>query len=154
MMATPMVMLRQPTAMDRVSRVIANVTLSMLGLFALVFFITMLYPWEPITRLEIQVVGESRVNAGLVVAVDYCKARAWPPDEVRWALVNDITVVLPTTLMSMPVGCHVKQLGIPMPIHAIPGTYQLQEELIYRPWPWKTYTYVRRSQPFTLKGAG
>ena len=139
--------------MDHFSRVIANVTLSMLGLFALVFFVTMIYPWDPITKLEIRVVGESRVDTGIVVSVDYCKVRNWTPAEVRWALVNDITIVLPTTLMSMPVGCHVKQLAIPMPIHAMPGTYQLQEELIYKPWPWKAYQYVRRSQPFALKGA-
>lgn len=145
-----MVQLRTPTRMDHVSRSVANFTLSLLTVVMLGFIATAIYPWNPVTRLDISLIGAQSARSALDVRIDYCKAREWTPVDVRWALVNDITIVLPTTLMSMPVGCHVKQVSVPMPIHAIPGRYQLQQEVIYRPWPWKTITYLRRTPWFQL----
>lgn len=145
--------LRQPTTMDRVSKAIANLALTALTVLASVFVVTIVYPWDPIAKVEIAVVGQPIAGKDLIVSIDYCKSRAWTPTLVRWSLMNDVTVVLPTTTASLPTGCHVKRLAVPIPLHVAPGEYRLQEELTYQPWPWKYYTYVRQSQTFTLKGA-
>jgi len=149
----PLVTLRQPTVLDRVSRAMAVLTLSLVAAVVLGFAVTVTYPWNPITKVEITVVGQSHVGGTLIVEVDYCKTRDWAPESVRWSLTNAVTVVLPMATTSLPPGCHVKRLIIQIPEHVAPGMYQLQEELRYEPWPWKSYTYIRQSPPFTLEGA-
>jgi hypothetical protein len=123
----------------------------MLALMVGTFFVTTFWPWNPITRLNITVVGSPMAGRSLTVNIDYCKARAWAPAEVRWMLVNDVSIVLPVQTASMPPGCHIKPLLLPLPRHILPGEYRLQEELIYEPWPWKQYVYVVQSPTFTVQ---
>ncbi len=152
MMSIPMITLPEPTTGDRISRVIATITLALLSAIVLAFIVTIVYPWNPITSVEIRVVGTPRVGAYLTVELTYCKARAWAPSDVRWSLVNEVSIVLPATLMSFPPGCHVKRLGVAIPRHVMPGNYRLKEELHYDPWPWKSYVYERESPVFRLFG--
>ncbi len=108
-------------------------------------------PITQIAKLNIRVIGSPVAGEGLVVELDYCKVYQWTPADVRWSLVNEVTVVLHSTRMSMPVGCHVKRLAVALPAHVAPGQYVLQEELFYRPWPWRELTYVAQSPSFTLQ---
>lgn len=118
------------------------------------FVVTVAWPFNPVTRVRIDV-ENTPVTAGepIIALVDYCKTRDWTPREVRWSLVNDVTVILTPTPVSLPVGCHVKRLLIPTSRHIAPGHYQLQEELIYQPWPWRQFVYVRRSPVFEMRGS-
>jgi hypothetical protein len=145
--------LRTPTIRDRASRVAAQFALYVIGLVVAAFAVTVVYPWNPVTKVAIRVLNQPTTTGPIVVEIDYCKARAWVPELVRWSLVNDITIVLPTTTMSMPVGCHVKSLMVPTPIHLIPGNYRLKEELFYRPWPWRSIVYEIESTGFTVTQA-
>jgi hypothetical protein len=72
------------------------------------------------------------------------------PSAIRWSLVNSITIVLPQTTASLPVGCHVRYLRVPTSHHVASGIYQLQEEVIYEPWPWRDFVYVKQSPPFVF----
>ena len=118
------------------------------------FVVTAWYPWNPVTKLSISIVGQPRVGDDIRVRIDYCKTREWTPREVRWSLQDDIVIVLERTTMSLPVGCRVVTLTVPGSEKLVPGGYQLQEEVIYQPWPWREFLYVRRTPPFHLLPAG
>lgn len=114
--------------------------------------VTIWYPWAPITSLSVRVVGRPVIGASMTVAVDYCKARDWVPAEVRFSLLNEVTVLLPlTAAASLPTGCHITNIIVPLPRHIVPTKYRLQLETIYRPWPWKELAYVRQSQVFEMQ---
>jgi hypothetical protein len=142
---------REKTPQDHVGIWIARITLTLLGSLIIVFTWTWIYPFDPITKLRISVVNQPVVGASIVAEIDYCKTRAWVPAEARWSLNNEITIVLPVQTASLPTGCQVKRIYLPIPIHVAPGAYQLQEELVYSPWPWRDFVYVVRSPMFTLR---
>lgn len=153
MMSMPMITLPVRTTGDRVSRAIAVIALTLLSAVVVAFIVTIIYPWNPITSVEIRVVGSPHVGAYLTVEVTYCKARSWTPSDVRWSLINEVSIVLPDTPMSFPPGCHVKRIAVAVPRHVMPGDYKLKEELHYEPWPWKSYVYERESPVFRLSGS-
>lgn len=131
-----------PTRGERFRTAVANITLSLFLMLVIVFLCTLYYPWNPITKLEIAIVGEPHAGGILAVDVSYCKTRSWTPREVRWALLNDISIILPLTSFTLPVGCSSRRVLLPIPVHVAPGDYKLQTEVIYEPWPWRTFVYV------------
>jgi hypothetical protein len=148
--AVKTVLMRQETSRDWATRLLAQITLTLLGLGSMLFAVTVFYPFNPITKLELRVVNAPAVGGSIVVEVDYCKAREWVPDEVRWSLNNDVTVILPVATASLPSGCNVRRVYLPLPQHIAIGNYKLQEEVVYSPWPWRSFTYVVQSPMFRL----
>jgi len=121
------------------------ISLGMVGLVA-----TAWYPPGPITRLVIRVVNEPRVNGELHIEVDYCKSRDTAPAEVRWALLDGVEIMLPPYVVTLPEGCHVRVVALPLTRAVAPGVYQLQVTGIYHIWPWREEVYTRRSPSFRL----
>ena len=111
---------------------------------------TWLYPFDPLSKVEIRVVNQPVMSGQILVEIDYCKERAWVPHDNRWSLTNDITIILPVATASLPVGCHIKRLLMPLPRHVVAGEYRLQLETIYEPWPWRAFVYVRQSPVFAI----
>jgi len=110
---------------------------------------TMWYPWNPLTKLELAVLGTPRVGKILEVELNYCKQRDWASHEIRWSLVNDVTIVLPReSAFNLPLGCNSKNIILMLPQHIMPTDYKLQLEVIYEPWPWTELVYTRASQRF------
>ena len=143
--------LHEPALYESVMAHAGNLALVLMACALIGLLVTVAYPWDPITKLNLRVLGAPTVGEDLTVELDYCKTRAWVPASVRWALVNDVAVSFPSaTTFSMPVGCHVHRLLVPAPRHVAPGIYMLQEEVLYQPWPWREFTYVRQSPPFVL----
>ena len=118
---------------------------SMIGLLATAWF-----PSGPLTRLTIRVVNEPRVNGEVHIAVDYCKSRDTAPAEVRWSLLDGVSIMLPPYVVTLPQGCHVLTVSLPLARNIAPGVYQLQVTGIYHLWPWREEVYIRRSPPFRL----
>ena len=143
--------LREPARHEMVMAKLGNLALILMACALVGLLVTVAYPWNPITKRNLRVLGAPTVGEDLIVEIDYCKTRAWAPVLVGWALVNDVAVSFSsTTTFSMPVGCHVHRLFVPTPRHVTSGIYMLQEEVLYQPWPWREFTYVRRSPPFVL----
>jgi hypothetical protein len=137
---------------DHISKILADTTLTLALILVIMVMVTVWYPWNPITKLRIKVLGVPVPGTTITVEVDYCKAREWVPAELRWSLLNDVVVILPASTASLPTGCHVVRILLPLPMHVVPGEYQLQEELTYRPWPWTAYEYLAQSPTFMIKG--
>lgn len=132
---------------------LAGLTLGTVWVMLAVLAVTIWYPWNPITTVNVRVVGTPVVGQAMTVEVNYCKVRDWVPAEVRFSLLNEVTVMLPNSPASLPVGCHVTNVVVPLPRHIVPTKYRLQLETIYRPWPWVEIPYVRQSPVFTMAAA-
>ena len=131
--------------------VVASLTLISMWAAMIVFAATAWYPWNPITTVNVRVTGQPQVGRPMYIVVDYCKARDWAPQEVRFSLVNEVTVVLPPSTLSLPTGCHTTSIRVPLPKHIVPTAYRFQLETIYQPWPWRTIQYVRQSPVFQMR---
>lgn len=131
--------------MSLTSVAVGLIALGMIGLLATAWF-----PAGPLTRLTIRVVNEPRVNGEIHIEVDYCKVRDTAPAEVRWALIDGVSVMLPPYVVTLPQGCHVIVTSLPLARNIAPGVYQLQVTGIYHLWPWREEVYLRRSPPFRL----
>jgi hypothetical protein len=99
---------------------------------------TLAWPYDPVPKLEIAVVGPTHAGGALRVHVDYCKATGYTPIEVRWALIDGVTIILPPTMVTLPVGCRVTTFILPSSPHMTPGRYQLRVNGLYQTWPWRT----------------
>jgi hypothetical protein len=131
--------------MGTMSLAIVLLCAGMLGLLA-----TAWYPAGPISQLTIRVVNEPRVNGDLHIEVDYCKDRQTAPSEVRWSLLDGVEIMLPPYVVTLPEGCHVRVVALPLTRAVAPGVYQLQVTGIYQVWPWRVEVYIRRSPSFRL----
>jgi len=131
--------------MSLMSVAVGLIALGLIGLLATAWF-----PSGPLTRLAIRVVNEPHVNGDLHIEVDYCKSRATAPAEVRWALIDGVSVMLPPYVVTLTEGCQVRVVSLPLARNVAPGVYQLQVTGIYRLWPWREEVYSRRSPPFRL----
>jgi hypothetical protein len=131
--------------MGAMSLAIVLLCAGMLGLLA-----TAWYPAGPLSRLTIRVVNEPRVNGDLHIEVDYCKDRQTAPSEVRWSLLDGVEIMLPSYVVTLPEGCHVRVVALPLTRAVAPGVYQLQVTGIYHIWPWREEVYIRRSPSFRL----
>jgi hypothetical protein len=121
------------------------ITLSMVALLA-----TAWWPRGPLTQLEIRVVAPPRAQGDLLVEVTYCKAWDLAPAEVRWALIDGVTIMLPPYTVTLDPGCHTRVVSLPLARAIAPGVYQLQVTGIYELWPWRHEVYIRTSPPFRL----
>jgi len=139
-----------PSRGDRVAVLLSSLGLLLIGAALVLIISTTWYPQPPLSRLAVRVVNAPTVNGDVYVEVDYCKRYALPPAEVRWALVDGVTVMLPPYTVSLPVGCHVLTVALPLNRSVAPGVYQLQVTGIYRPWPWREIVHEERSAPFRL----
>jgi hypothetical protein len=129
---------------------LATATLMSVWVVMAILAVTIWYPWNPVTKLRIRVVGEPVVGRSMTVEVDYCKAREWVPDEVRFSLLNEVTISIPFSAISLPTGCHVTNVVVPLPQHIVPTRYRVQLETIYRPWPWVEIPIIRQSRIFQM----
>lgn len=136
---------------DHLAVVLSSSGLVFVGLAMLVLVATAWYPPAPIARLSISVVGTPQATGNLLVLVDYCKRSDVPPAEVRWALVDGVTVMLPPYVVTLPSGCHQTTVSLPLSRVVPPGIYQLQVTGIYRVWPWREVVITRRTPSFRLQ---
>ena len=136
---------------DHLAVVLSSLGLAFIGAAILLLIATAWYPPAPLTRLSISVVGTPRATGDLLVLVDYCKRSDVPPAEVRWALVDGVTVMLPPCTVTLPLGCHQTTVSLPLSRVVPPGVYQLQVTGIYRMWPWRDVVYTRRTPSFRLQ---
>lgn len=113
-------------------------------------FYTLWWPFDPVPKLQIAVVGPTRAGQDLRVKIDYCKAPGFVATEVRWALVDGATIMLPSTLVTLPPGCHTLTVILPSSVHMTPGRYQLRVEGIYRPWLWRELVERATSEWFEV----
>ncbi len=127
------------------SLAVGLITLSMVALLT-----TAWWPRGPLTQLEIRVTGTPRAQSDLLVEVSYCKVWNLSPSEVRWALLDGVTIMLPPYTVTLDSGCHVRVVSLPLSRVIAPGIYQLQVTGIYEVWPWRNEVYVRRSPAFRL----
>lgn len=142
--------MREPTRAERAWAHVNTVALVIMAVFILGLVVTSVYPWQPLTKLEIRVMNQPRPGESVIVRLDYCKGRAWVPSEVRWSLVDDVIIMLPSMQQNIPVGCHVLRVLVPTSRHVVPGIYQLQQDVIYSPWPWTTISYSRKTPSFLI----
>jgi len=131
-----------------VSLVSVGITLFAITLFGLLA--TAWFPAGPLSRLAIRVVNTPRVGGDLNIEVDYCKDRQTAPSEVRWSLLDGVEIMLPPYVVTLPEGCHVRVVALPLTRAVAPGVYQLQVTGIYHIWPWREEVYIRRSPSFRL----
>ena len=132
---------------DRIAHWIIASALAVIGLAVLFVGLTMVRPYWFITRNHMTV---SVVGAVMHVQMDYCKTENRTPTAVRWALVDGITILIPRSPMTLPTGCHIVTIMVDLPEHVIPGTYVLQHEVFYCPWPWRTVSFIHVSPPFVI----
>lgn len=144
------VLIDGPTRGDRLALRLAGMGLALIGLALAAVIATAWYPLPPLSRLAIRVVNAPVVNGELHIQVDYCKRYNVPPAEVRWALLDGVSIILPPYVMTLPEGCHVMTVSMPLNRSVAPGVYQLQVTGIYRLWPWRDVVYVERSAPFRI----
>lgn len=138
------------SAKDRALVWLMSVAVGLIALFAVGLVASMWLPPGPLARLTIRVVNAPRVAGDIHVAVDYCKRSNYPPAEVRWALLDGVAIMLPPYMVTLPVGCHVIAVSLPLNRSIAPGVYQLQVTGIYRLWPWREVVYSQRSPSFRL----
>jgi hypothetical protein len=138
------------SALDRTLVVLMSVGVLIIAASLGGLFLTAWFPAGPLTRLAIRVVDTPRVNGDLHVEVDYCKSRDTAPAEVRWSLLDGVEIMLPPYVVTLPEGCHVRIVALPLTRVVTPGVYQLQVTGIYHIWPWREDVVTRRSPPFRL----
>jgi hypothetical protein len=133
---------------DRALMSLVSVAVGLIFLVVVGLMATAWYPAGPLTRLAIRVVNEPHVNGEIHIEVDYCKSRDTAPAEVRWSLLDGVSVMLPPYVVTLAEGCQVRVVSLPLSRNVAPGVYQLQVTGIYHLWPWREEVYIRRSPPF------
>jgi hypothetical protein len=128
----------------------ASVSTAVISIGIVGLTLTFWWPYEPVTSLEIAVLGTAHPGGTLTVRVDYCKPDEAAPTDVRWTLINDVTILLEDGTASLPAGCHVTSRIFVLSAQVPPGRYRLQVEGLYQPWPWRRVEYLRRSAPFEV----
>jgi len=130
---------------------LASVAVGMLCVGILLLSATIWWPYHYVSRLDITVRGTPHVGGVLVAKVDYCKPVEVSPRWVRWTLINDVTIVIDDDAAGLPAGCHVTDLVFALPGVLPAGSYRLQVEGVYEPWPWRRVPYLARSQAFVIE---
>lgn len=138
------------SALDRTLVRLTSAGILMIALALVALFLTTWFPMGPLTRLTIRVVDTPRVNGDLHIEIDYCKSRETAPTEVRWSLLDGVEIMLPPYVVTLPEGCHVRTVALPLTRVVAPGVYQLQVTGIYQVWPWREEVYIRRTPSFRL----
>ena len=138
------------SSLDRALVVLMSAGILLLALALGGVFLTTWFPVGPLTRLSIRIVDTARVNGDLHIEIDYCKSRMTAPSEVRWSLLDGVEIMLPPYVVTLPEGCHVRTVALPLTRAVAPGVYQLQVTGIYEVWPWRHEVYIRRTPPFRL----
>lgn len=110
---------------------------------------TLTWPYEPLTRLVLQVTPVVQMGYVLPVQADYCKTMRISP-EGRWSLQDGIVVELRGGIASLPVGCAVRTVNVPLNARTPPGHYRAVVELTYAVWPWRAVRYRFESNEFVL----
>lgn len=125
---------------------IASLVSVCVALAAVAFPLTLLWPYDPLPSLSLTADATVRAGADLDVQLTYCKTTDWVPREVRWSLVNDVTVSLDGPKAALPVGCEDnRRVALPLSDHIAPGRYRVQIVVIYQPWPWREVRYIRET---------
>ena len=143
------VALSYPTREDRTVNLVMSVVTLVVWL-ACAVFLWSLRPIDPVPKLQIAVVGETRAGSDLRVRVDYCKAEGYTPLAVRWSLIDGVTIMLPPTIVTLATGCHVTTLILPSSPHMTPARYILRVDGVYQPMPWRTIVKTAISPPFEV----
>ena len=145
-------MVYRRTLWDRVLMASATTSVTAILGAAVLIWVSLWWPYVPLTRLELSVTSPARVGGELQVQMDYCKTDSrWVPREVRWTLVNDVIVSIDGPRAALPAGCDgARPMAIQLSDHIAPGRYRLQADVIYQPWPWREIVYTRRSPPFQI----
>jgi len=138
------------TTAETVTVWLASIATALIAMSIVLLSATIWWPYEYLTRLEIDVVNTPHAGGDLEVRIDYCKPEEATPRSVRWTLINDVTIVLDHSAASLPAGCHVTSMRFPLAPQVPPGRYRLQLEGIYEPWPWRRVAYLQRSLPFVI----
>ena len=135
---------------ETVSVWLASVATTFVAVGILLLSATIWWPYAFVTRLEIAAVNTPRAGGDLVVRVDYCKPEEAAPRNVRWTLINDVTIVLDHATTSLPAGCRVTTMVFGLSPQVPAGRYRIQVESLYEPWPWRRLSYLARSVPFEI----
>ena len=144
----------QPTRTDRILAVVATLALVFISGSFVTGFYMMWWPFEPLTKFEMHIHQETsdlRPGGHLTVTLDYCKSEDWAANDKRRALVDEVLIVLPSQNVPLTRGCRQKDVVFDLSPHVIPGRYQLQAQIVYTPWPWRSFVYDRRSPSFVLE---
>lgn len=142
----------QPDHRDRWAQardIIASVGVAVLVCVVIFGTYTLTWPYEPITRLVLQVPPVVQMGDVLPVQVDYCKTMRISP-EGRWSLQDGIVVELRGGIVALPVGCAVRTVNVPLNARTPPGHYRAVVEATYTVWPWRTVRYRFESNQFVL----
>jgi len=140
----------QSVTWERIAADMANIAIIVIGVGGLSAVGTLVWPYHPVPRLEIAVVGPTHAGDALRVHVDYCKTAGYNPYEVRWALLDGVTIMLPPTLVTLPPGCDQLTILLPSSPHMVPGSYKLRVQGFYAVWPWRTVIEEATSKPFEV----
>lgn len=141
------------TSLDRALIRLTSAGIMLIAASVVGLFLTVWFPFGPLEHLTIRVVDTPRIGGDLHIEVDYCKTRSTAPSDVRWSLLDGVEIMLPPYVVTLPEGCHVRVVSLPLTPSVAPGVYQLQVTGIYRIWPWRDEVYIRRSPPFRILAA-
>ena len=129
-------LLPAPTRRDAMHTVVWA-TFALLSWIAAGAFLWTLRPIDPVTRLELTVMGPTVAGGDLRVMVAYCKAEGYTPEAVRWSLVDGVTIILPPLVVTLQPGCHTTLLVMPTARQMVAGSYRLRVDGVYRPFLWR-----------------
>jgi len=139
----------RPTRRDSYHNVVWGALTLVTWLSVGLFFWT-LRPLDPVPKLALTVQEPIRAGGDLFIRVDYCKAAGYTPAAVRWSLIDGVTIMLPPTVVTLDVGCHVTTLILPSSPHMVAGRYMLRVDGIYQPYPWRTIVETAISPVFEV----
>lgn len=132
-----------------VSIIIALVITTLCGIILYYSF----WPFATITDKSPSAVVNKEVKAGGVVIVvkDYCKYTKVSATLVR-TLIDGTAIQLPTATSTLPEGCHVFNVSIPIPEYVPTGTYVLKTTSEYKVNPLRTISIDSLTEEFNVTG--
>lgn len=139
------------TRMERVGADIANAALALIGLCVAYLIVITFTARSPLSKLEIAVREPVVVGEWLLVDMDYCKTANEIAHEIRWNLIDGVTILLTPTIGSLPVGCRTTTIALEPVKQMVAGRYKLQVMLVYNPLPWRTIYHAADSQYFQVR---
>jgi hypothetical protein len=111
---------------------------------------TMFWPYTVFSHMDMRIVNEVHVGGEFIIEMDYCKVSTITPHRVTVALQDSITILLYSRMHPLQPGCHVTRVSDMLPAKVPAGVYVAETVAEYQPWPWRTFTVVYRTPPFTI----
>ena len=111
------------------------------------------YPFKTIIDKQPSQVVNTEVEAGrsVIVIKDYCKYTSINATLIR-NLINNTSIPLPEVKSTLPKGCHVTNVIIPIPDYVPTGKYYLKTTSIYKINPVRTISVDANTVEFNITG--